>query len=225
MAVTGEKFFELLINHPPDFKLPEGIGIINPYSSEGVRNVLKLFCTKFYTKPNRRILVLGINPGRFGSGTTGIPFTDPLALEKDCGIENGFEKRRELSSRFIYEMIHNFGGAKLFYDHFILSAVCPYGFLKGVKNYNYYDSSDLLAASSHYIKTSLLMHSELNIRTDIVISLGKKNASMLEAFNQETKIFRKVIYLDHPRFIMQYRLKQKAEYLTNYCTSLQQHLN
>jgi hypothetical protein len=69
------------------------------------------------------------------------------------------------------------------------------------------------------------LHSKLNVRTDVVVSLGKKNASMLEAFNQETKIFRKVIYLDHPRFILQYRLKYKAEYVSGYCQTLLQHID
>jgi hypothetical protein len=222
MTHTGDKFIDLLIKHPPKFKLPEGIEFINPYNSDEVVRVLRLFCSKFYNKPGKRILILGINPGRFGGGVTGISFTDPVALNDECGIANQFEKRTELSSRFIYEMINAFGGTELFYNNFILSAVCPYGFLKGEKNYNYYDSAELLKMSSDFIKNSLLMHAELNVRTDVVISLGKKNASMLEAFNQEIKVFRKVIYLDHPRFILQYRLKHKAEYINEYCHTLQQ---
>lgn len=222
MTDIGDKFFNLLTKYPPDFNLPEGIGLINPYSTDEVVKVLRLFCVKFYKKPNRRILILGINPGRFGGGITGISFTDPVALENECKIPNGFEKRMELSSRFIYEMINAFGGAELFYNHFILSAVCPYGFLKGEKNFNYYDSAELLKASTEFIKNSLLQHAQLNVRTDVVISLGKKNASMLEAFNKELKVFRKVIYLDHPRYILQYRLKYKAEYLSKYCNMLRQ---
>ncbi len=222
MDHTGDKFFDLLTKHPPKFTLPEGISLINPYTTDEVVKVLKLFCNKFYNKQNERILILGINPGRFGGGVTGISFTDPVALENECGIPNSFEKRTELSSKFIYEMINAFGGAELFYNHFVLSAVCPYGFLRGEKNYNYYDSAELLKASSGFIKNSLSLHAKLNVRTDVVISLGKKNASMLEAFNQETKVFRKVIYLDHPRFILQYRLKYKAEYLSGYCQTLQQ---
>lgn len=219
---SGDQFFDLLTKHPPKFRLPEGIEIINPYNSGEVVRVLKLFCSKFYNKPGKRILIFGINPGRFGGGVTGISFTDPIALNNECGITNHFEKRSELSSRFIYEMIHAFGGPGLFYSKFILSAVCPYGFLKGEKNYNYYDSAELMKLSSDFIKKSLLMHAELNVRTDVVLSLGKKNASMLEAFNQEIKVFRKVIYLDHPRYILQYRLKNKSEYINEYCHTLQQ---
>ena len=50
----------------------------------------------------QRHLLLGINPGRFGGGVTGIPFTDPIRLQNVCGIENNFEKKQELSSVFIY---------------------------------------------------------------------------------------------------------------------------
>ncbi len=41
-----------------------------------------------------RYLILGINPGRFGGGITGIPFTDPIRLQNICGIENDFQKNK-----------------------------------------------------------------------------------------------------------------------------------
>jgi len=33
------------------------------------------FYKKYYNDNNPRFLILGINPGRFGAGVTGIPFT------------------------------------------------------------------------------------------------------------------------------------------------------
>lgn len=44
---------------------------------------------KFFTN------ILGINPGRFGAGTTGIAFIDPIRLENECGINNSFPKKVE----------------------------------------------------------------------------------------------------------------------------------
>ena len=88
------------------------------------------FYTKYYSDNNKRILLLGINPGRFGGGVTGIPFTDPVRLEKVCGIKNDFQKKQELSSVFIYEMIEAYGGAEKFYKQFYISAVSPLGFVK-----------------------------------------------------------------------------------------------
>ncbi|HMT30899.1 MAG TPA: DUF4918 family protein, partial [Bacteroidia bacterium] len=136
----SQKFFNFLTSLDPQFELPQGIQFINPYQDVHVKAVLKQFCDTYYSKSSKRILILGINPGRFGGGITGISFTDPIALESACHIKNSFEKRNELSSKFIYEMIHRWGGTEKFYKHFLLSAVCPLGFLKGETNYNYYDS-------------------------------------------------------------------------------------
>ena len=44
-------------------------------------------------------LILAINPGRLGAGVTNIAFTDPVHLERDCGIANDFPKREELSAQ------------------------------------------------------------------------------------------------------------------------------
>jgi len=197
-------------------ELPPGISLINPYSDSAVKKACKTFCERFYFKDTKRILILGINPGRFGAGVTGVPFTDPVALDADCGIPNSFIKKRELSSRFIYDMINEFGGPEKFYSKFLLNAVCPLGFLKGTVNYNYYDSKELLEASMPLIKNSLHKQASLNMNTDVVISLGKKNASFLEAFNREAKLFGKIITLEHPRYIMQYKLKSKQEYIDKY---------
>jgi len=71
-------------------------------------------------------------------GITGIPFTDPVKLEV-LGIANDFQKKRELSSDFVYQMITAFGGANKFYQTFYISAISPLGFTKDEKNLNYYD--------------------------------------------------------------------------------------
>ena len=59
---------------------------------------------------------LGINPGRFGGGLTGISFTDPVALKKYCGIDNQLRNKEELSSKFVYEVINHFGGVNKFFS-------------------------------------------------------------------------------------------------------------
>ena len=65
----------------------------------------ELFYRKFYNDTHRRIFIFGINPGRFGGGVTGIPFTDPIRLENECGIKNDFRKIAELSSSFVYQVV------------------------------------------------------------------------------------------------------------------------
>ncbi len=85
--------------------LPAGSEIMNPYENQAVKDIVTAFFTRFFDDQQDRVLLLGINPGRFGAGITGITFTDPIRLEEDCQIPNGFEKRAELSSRFIYDVI------------------------------------------------------------------------------------------------------------------------
>ncbi|HEX9746257.1 MAG TPA: DUF4918 domain-containing protein, partial [bacterium] len=80
--------------------LPEshGVDILNPYRDRSTLDCVRKFYSKFYSNSDERIFSFGINPGRFGAGITGINFTDPVALQEFCGIENSLDKRRELSS-------------------------------------------------------------------------------------------------------------------------------
>ncbi|MFI5136454.1 MAG: DUF4918 domain-containing protein, partial [Sphingobacteriales bacterium] len=55
-------------------RLPAGIGIMNPFKDnnhEQINAVSARFYQKYYSDNNQRILILGINPGRFGAGLTG----------------------------------------------------------------------------------------------------------------------------------------------------------
>ena len=220
MLTTGDNFYNFLTSPLPVPEVQSPVAIINPYSDQYIKNVLKTFCETFYSTHSKRILILGINPGRFGAGVTGIPFTDPIRLDEICGIENSFVRKQELSSRFIYEMIEAFGGPVKFYNSFLLSAVCPIGFLNGTINYNYYDSQQLVKISSELIRYSLKKHASWNTSSTTVISLGKKNAIFLEHFNSEARLFENIITLEHPRYIMQYKLKSKNIYIDNYCRQL-----
>ena len=56
--------------------------------------------------------------GRFGSGLTGISFTDPQRLKNVLNIDHSFDMRPELSSEFIYEVIEAFGTPKDFFSSF-----------------------------------------------------------------------------------------------------------
>jgi hypothetical protein len=80
--------------------LPKNVEVLNPYVNQEVLDVNRLFYNKFYSDTHTRVLVLGINPGRFGAGITGIAFTDPIELEQNLGIKNTFEKKSRTLSRF-----------------------------------------------------------------------------------------------------------------------------
>ena len=131
---------------PPKSHLPSEVEWINPYPSDEVMTVVKEYYRQFYSTGNSRIYIYGINPGRFGAGVTGISFTDPVQLKKSCNIDHHFHSRSELSSIFIYDdLISTFGGPQLFFENFYITSVCPLGFVRGGKNYNYYDSPELLS--------------------------------------------------------------------------------
>src|SRR6201996_1903311 len=73
-------------------------------------------------------IILGINPGRFGAGLTGIPFTDPKRLISECHIPYTGKMSHEPSSVFIYEMINAYGGPEAFYKDIYINSPCPLGF-------------------------------------------------------------------------------------------------
>lgn len=203
--------------------LPDGISVLNPYrGNDTVITVVKAFYKKYYNDSNHRHLILGINPGRFGAGVTGIPFTDTIRLEKHCGLSFPGLRSHETSSVFIYEMIDHYGGTKKFYGDFFISAVSPLGFtLKGkngrVKNYNYYDNRELMQAVRGFVTESLGKQMEFGIKRDVCFCLGSgKNYRYLSELNEQFGYFYRVEPLEHPRFIMQYRAKSKDNYIDYY---------
>src|SRR5882762_5290194 len=136
-------------------KLPKGVEVLYPYDNPQTFELCKQFYHKYYNDNKQRTLLLGINPGRFGSGTTGVSFTDPIKLEKYCGIRNDLVKKAELSADFIYAMIIAYGGLESFYDRFFISSVSPLGFIQNGKNINYYDIPQLAKVITPFIIESM----------------------------------------------------------------------
>lgn len=206
------------IKSPVSFR--NGVQVINPYDSDEVKRTVTKFYSNFYKDNNKRLFVFGINPGRFGGGLTGISFTDPVALREHCGIENNLGNKKELSSKFIYEMIAAFGGADIFYSKVFLSALYPLALVKDRKNYNYYDDKNLFNILKPDIVASVRSQIEFGAKKEKVIILGKKNAEYFKIINDEFNFFNEVVVLDHPRFIMQYRQRLKNKYITNYIRAI-----
>jgi len=196
--------------------LPEGVFTLNPYRDDNAFSCCTKFYKKFFDDVHERTVILGINPGRHGGGITGIPFTDPVKLEA-CGIPNAFNKKSELSADFIYTMIEAYGGPEKFYRKFYFSAISPLGFTKDGKNLNYYDVKELQVTIKDFIVESLKKQMAFGITTSICYCLGEgENFKFLNRLNNELKIFRQIIPLAHPRFIMQYRRKKVGEYVKRY---------
>jgi len=216
-AAKANNYFTKL--NPPA-KIPSGVQILNPYHKDEVKSVVKKFYQKLYNDNIKRIYILGINPGRFGGGLTGISFTDPVALRKHCGVENNLGNKEELSSKFIYEVINLYGGANKFFSHFFLSAIYPLALIKDGKNYNYYDSEKLFTYLKPHLVKSLEEQAKFGADRKAIICLGKKNAKYLQILNDELKLFDNIITLDHPRFIMQYQKRKMGDYIKKYLAVL-----
>ena len=104
------RFYERL-DPPP---LPKGISLLRPQADKTVMALVKTFFNTYYADNNPRKLILGINPGRFGAGITGVNFTAPRQLRTNCHIDHPFGNSSELSAEFIYEMIEQYGSVKKF---------------------------------------------------------------------------------------------------------------
>ena len=199
--------------------LAKNIEVMNPYKSKNVQQVVKDFYHKYFNDNNQRLYIFGINPGRFGGGLTGIAFTDPVVLKETCGIENDLGNQKELSSKFIYRMIEKHGGVKKFYSNFFISALYPLALIKDGKNHNYYETNELALVFRNEIIKSVKVQIEFGARRDFVIILGKKNADYFSELNNEFRFFNKIIVLEHPRYIMQYRLKKIDQYISKYLSA------
>lgn len=208
--------------------LPNQIEVLNPFQGENAAHIwpiLEAFYGQFYNDTNQRTLILGINPGRLGAGSTGLPFTDTKRLNADCGIPFEAFTTHEPSSVFVYDVIRSYGGPDTFYRKFYISSICPLGFVKpgkkGMVNINYYDDKALEKAVTPFIIESLNKQIEFGLRTDVVYILGTgKNYKFFSKLNTEHHFFDKVVPLEHPRFVMQYRLKRKMEFIEKYIQAL-----
>ena len=204
---------------PPS--LPKGIEILFPQQNKQVMEVVEKFFLKFYDDNNSRHLIFGINPGRFGAGTTGINFTAPRQLSEFCGIDHGFRSQSELSAEFIYEAINWYGGPAKFYRNYFISSVSPLGFVRGGVNLNYYDDRALLKKLRPFIIDSIEKQLSMGFKTDYCVCIGGgKNLKFLSSLNDAHQFFKQIVPLPHPRFIMQYRRRQKEKYVQQYLSAL-----
>ena len=203
--------------------LPAGIRIMNPFKENRYAlEVSSAFYKKYYDDNNPRQLILGINPGRFGGGVTGVPFTDSKRLKSGCGIAWPEKDTHEPSSAFIYDMINAYGGPDKFYGRFYIHSICPLGFTSARDNgkevnYNYYDSAALFNAVKAFMVESTLQQLNFGINKKTVFCLGTgKNEKFISKLNEQHHFFETLIPLEHPRFIMQYKAKQKEQYIKKY---------
>ena len=207
-------------------KLPEGFAVLNPYlDNPETLQVMTSFYDKYYNDEVPRKFIIGINPSRHGAGVTGVPFTDTKHLENDCGIPMISARTHEVSSVFVYDMIAQYGGVAAFYKDYYINSPFPLAIVRknaqgNWLNANYYDDPELFALTREYMIETLKKHIALGLDTNEVYILGKKNATFLEKLNKEASLFKKMVVLEHPRYIEQYKSKEKQLYIDKFITLL-----
>ena len=222
----GEKVIDFNRQLNYSGKLPEGFQVLNPYlDNPETMVVMKQFYHQFYADTNTRKFIVGINPSRHGAGVTGVPFTDTKRLESICGIEMKSAHTHEISSLFMYDMIMEYGGAANFYNEFYINSPFPLAIIRQTKernwiNANYYDDPLLFEMVKDFMILSLKQHISLGLDTSEVFVLGKKNATFIQKLNKEAQLFERLTVLEHPRYIQQYKSKEKQLYIDKYILTL-----
>ena len=206
--------------------LPEGFAVLNPYlDNPETIEVMTAFYNRFYHDEAPRKFIIGINPSRHGAGITGVPFTDTKHLESDCGIRMHSARTHEVSSVFVYDMIAQYCGVEAFYKDYYINSAFAFAIVRrnaqgNWLNANYYDDPELFALTREYMIETLKKHIALGLDTQKVYVLGKKNATFLEKLNKEATLFEKMVVLEHPRYIEQYKSKEKQLYIDKFITLL-----
>lgn len=207
-------------------ELPDNFKVLNPYlSNPETLDVMQQFYSKYYNDNNKRKFIIGINPSRHGAGVTGVPFTDTKRLKSVCGIPMKSAHTHEISSVFIYDLIEEYGGAKKFYEEFYINSPFPLAIIQKNKsgnwiNANYYDDLNLFKVVKDFMIESLKNHIALGLQTAEVFVLEKKNATFITQINNETNFFDKITVFEHPRYIQQYKSKDKQFYIDKYILAL-----
>jgi hypothetical protein len=224
---SPELFSENILRFFSSLKVPENlpdeVEVLWPFDTPEVKRVMTSFYTRFFSDREKRIFLIGINPGRFGAGVTGICFTDPPRLAEDCLIPHGLIGGRELSSDFVYRTIAAFGGPESFYRRFYITALSPVGYIRNGKNLNYYDVKGMSESLDAWMADAMSVQIEAGCNRQVAFSMGQgENFRQLQAFNERHGFFGRIEPLPHPRWVMQYRRKRLDEFIGLYLERLKE---
>ena len=228
MTTLADRLLDLTFSFKPEHvRLPLGVSLLDPFvGGHGieVQRLVTVFHRSYFDDNNPRTLLLGINPGRFGAGLTGIAFTDPNDVREVLGIAHDLpDSRPESSSRFFKQLVLAAGGPQQFYSRVYVHSVFPFGFTGtgrngNAVNLNYYDRMDLATAVRPMATEWLKGLIAAGCRSDHALCLGKSENFR---FLVELGLFKRITPLDHPRFIMQYKAKSVERYVASYLDALQ----
>lgn len=211
------------------FDLPVGFKIINPFAGEQreqVEKVTKAFYQKYYNDTHTRRIILGSSPARRGSSVIGVPFEDAQHLQKETGILIDKFYINKSSSGFLFDVMQQYGGCQKFYSNFYMNFVCPLGIVKTNSkgrevNCNYYENKQLQESLVPFIVRAIQSQLAFGIDTSVCYCIGSgENYRFLSRLNESTNLFKAIIPLEHPRFIMQYNSNRRDEFMQKYLNAL-----
>lgn len=206
-------------------ELPPGFAVLNPFSGpqkERVHEVTTAFYRKYYDDDRPRRLVLGSSPARRGTAVTGVPFEDAKLLESETGVDvDGYAVSRS-SAGFLHDVIRRYGGRTRFYAEFVMSFVCPLGLVRTKPqgrevNCNFYENKKLLELLHAFIVDALERQVTFGTDTSVCYCIGSgENFKFLSKVNEGQRFFKKIVPLEHPRFITQYNGARTEEFAEKY---------
>jgi hypothetical protein len=124
----------------------------------------------------------------------------------------------------MYEMMQAYGGVTSFYKDIYISAVSPLGFVKDGKNLNYYDDKTLKEQIKPFVIDCMEKQLKFGLKRNVCFCIGEgENLKYLSELNKEYGWFENVEAVAHPRFIMQYKLKHKQDYIDKYIRTLKKY--
>lgn len=209
--------------------LPEGFRLINPFTGEQkekVHEVVAAFYDKYYWDSRPRKIILGSSPARRGTAVTGVPFEDASRLYIETGIALEDFYINKASSNFLYDVMDLYGGCEKFYSDYYMNFVCPLGIvrktIKGKEvNCNYYENKELMNSLDKFIISRLETQISWNFDRSVCLCIGSgENYQYLSRLNDSKHYFKKIIPLEHPRYIMQYNSRNKSYYIDKYLAAL-----
>lgn len=216
-----------------NFELPDGFKIINPFGGEQkevVKRVTNAFYQRYYNDTLCRRLILGSSPARRGTAVTGVPFEDAKLLQSEFGIGIDNFYINKASSDFLDDVITAYGGREKFYSDFYMNFVCPLGIVRinskgNEMNCNYYENKKIKECLYSFMVKNIENQIDFGVDTSVCYCIGSgENYRFLSELNGKYRFFNTIIPLEHPRYIMQYNLKQKDFFVEKYIKTLCSHI-
>lgn len=179
-----------------DYLKKENIHILTGFIEN--KDLVINFYKQVYSNIHPRIVLCGINPGRFGAGKTGVPFLDYLSLSEffpDIKSTN-----RENSAQFVYKVIESYGKERFFNDVY-LTNFSWFGFQKKSnnqwKNVNYFELPQNIQS---VIAESFLEEMEI-LQPQYIIPLSEKVEESLMGLKRSGRLDYEIMpRLKHPYY-------------------------